>query len=117
MSISKIYHNDTEIVHIDYTWCKTKEDTISQLEKVFSYVSKQEEKVILLVDFTGVYGSPEYMKKSKSYGDFFKRRTTKSAVIGMTSLKILLLKGYNRVTGDTIEPFKTREEALEWLTS
>lgn len=89
---------------------------IEQLEDGMEHLKRTPEPMLALSDFTGVFGSPEFMKRSKEFGPLIKEKVTRNAVFGMTSLKRLLLNGYNRVTGDDIKAFATKEEALDWLT-
>ena len=73
----------------------------------------------LLVDYTGISGSLEYMSRLKNLGNtVFKQHMKCSAVLGITGLKKILFNGYNRATGATnVKAFNDRNEALDWLAN
>ena len=61
-------------------------------------------------------GSTEFMQRAKQLGkEIFDSRTSKSAVLGVTGIKKILLNGYNMIVKNKLEPFDTKEEALEYL--
>ena len=67
----------------------------------------------MMTDFSNVVIGNEFMKTVKSSLDVFDR--LKSALLGITGLKKILLIGFNRVAQKQILPFDTKEEALEYL--
>jgi hypothetical protein len=118
MSISYIFHKGKKIMFIDYTKCKTAQETIDLLEKVRQEYLKTNEKIIALNDFRDAYGSNEYMKRANQLAkELFDERTYKNAAIGVTGIKKILLNGYNVFVKHKIMPFNTKEEALDWLAN
>lgn len=118
MGISYINHNGKKVLYIDYSKCKTVEETLNVLEEVKKEYLKTTGLLITLNDFTGAYGSSEYMKKANEYAkEVFNNKTAKNAAIGVTGIKKILLQAYNVVVKDKLQTFETKEEALNYLTT
>ena len=116
MSIKYITHKGKQILYIDYTKCTTVEETLAVLELVKVEYLKSNELLLTLNNFTGAYGSSEYMKKANQYAkEIFNNRTAKNAAIGITGIKKILLYGYNAIVKDKIMAFDTEKEALDYL--
>ena len=94
-------------------------DGISQQELVeitkshieFSRTNTQFKHVI--TDFSNVHVGREFMQTIKENADVFDK--LKSAPIGISGLKKVLLTGFSRVLNKQIRPFDAKEEALEYL--
>lgn len=116
MSITYIPHKGKQIMYIDYSQCKTVEQTLEVLEAVKREYEKTDGQILTLNNFEGAFGSSEYMKKANEYGkEIFNKRTAKNAALGVSGIKKILLHGYNAVVKDKIKPFNTKEEALDYL--
>ena len=116
MSISYLNHKGKKILYINYSNCKTVEDTLAVLEMVKNEYFKTVGTMLTLNDFSGAYGSTEYMKKANEYAkEIFNKRTAKNAAIGVTGIKKILLQSHNLLVKDKIVPFNTKEEALDYL--
>lgn len=116
MSISYLQHKGKRIMFIDYSNCKTVEETLAVLELVKKEYMQINGEILTLNNFEGAYGSTEYMKRANQYAkEFFNERTAKNAALGISGIKKILLHGYNTVVKDKIVPFDTKEEALDYL--
>jgi len=116
--ISFFPHKNQEILFIDYKGCKTKEQMITVLESAADVMRSSAGELLVLSDFSGTHGSVEFMDKAKKLGrEVFKEKNKRSAVIGVTGLKKILLNGYNTFAADAIKPFDTKELALEYLVN
>ncbi|MBU2914993.1 hypothetical protein [Reichenbachiella agariperforans] len=118
MSISQITHRGKKIVLIDYSKCKNKQDMLQLGSEVPDYlIDLPEEHLLILFDYTNAHGSSEFMKQAnESRERVLHHKTTKSAAIGITGIKKILLKGYNALSSnDGMQPFDTKEAALEYL--
>jgi len=116
MSISYIQHKGKKILYVDYSQCKTVNDTINVLEMVRNEYLRTSESYLSLNNFTGVSSNNEYMELVKKYGkEIFDARTIKNAAIGITGIKKILLSAYNLIVKNKLMAFDTREEALEYL--
>lgn len=116
MGISYIQHKGKKIMFIDYSQCKTIEQTLDVLEQVRKEYEKTDGQLLTLNNFEGAFGSSEYMKKASQYGkEIFNKKTAKNAALGVTGIKKILLQGYNTIVKDKIKPFDSKEEALDYL--
>lgn len=116
MSIKYISHKGKKVLFIDYSSCKTVEDTLAVLEMVKAEYLKSNEQLLTLNNFEGAYASSQYMSKANEYAkEIFNKRTAKNAALGINGIKKILLYGYNAVVRDKIMPFNTKEEALDYL--
>jgi len=103
-----------EISYHDYRGIKL-EEILKTIDEA-SAKALQENKVRLqLSNLTGVFAVPEFMDKVKEAGKKTKHLTSKSAVVGITGAKKLLLNTYNVFTGANMKAFDDEESAKEWL--
>jgi len=100
---------------IDYTHCKNTDEMIKVLEDVRREFEKPGGPYLTLNDFTGTFGSSEFMNTAKKYKELFDNKTLKTAILGITGIKKILLNGYNAFVRKKQMPFDTKEEALEYL--
>tara|TARA_Y100001949_G_C15783468_1_gene241691 strand:+ start:57 stop:416 length:360 start_codon:yes stop_codon:yes gene_type:complete len=118
MPVSTINYKNKRIVFIDYTDCKTKEEMIATLREAAELFKASPEKVLSLSDFTDAFGSKEFMDESKRLSvEVLRAKTEKAALLGITGIKKVLLKGFNAFSTNKLVPFDTKEEALEYLVS
>lgn len=118
MSSRWIEHNGKQILFTDFIGCDTEDKMISNLEEAGKIYTASPEKILGLYDLTGTTVTNKYMAAAKDMAkNIFNIKREKSAVIGITGIKKILLEAYNKKTGDSLIPFDTKEEALEYLTS
>ncbi|MDF1546327.1 MAG: hypothetical protein P1P88_00805 [Bacteroidales bacterium] len=117
MPFSYIEHKGKKILFIDYTKCKSIDEMIKLLEDVRREYEKSSGKFLALNDFTGTYGSTDFMNRAAKHKDFFDEKTLKTAVLGITGIKKILLNGYNAFVKNKQIPFNTKTEALDYLVS
>jgi hypothetical protein len=116
MSISFIQHKGTKILYVDYSHCNTAQETINHLYKVRDYFKNSNEKFIVLNDFSTAPVSNEFMDLAKVCArEVFDEKTIKSACIGITGIKKILLGAFNLVAKYKIAAFNSKEEALNYL--
>jgi hypothetical protein len=116
MSFSFINYKNKKILYIDYTQCKTAQDTVNVIEEVRKEYLRTSEKYIALSDFTNAPVNNEYMDLVKKYTkELFDERTIKRASIGITGMKKILLNTFNLFSKKKMFTFDTKEEALEYL--
>ncbi|MBN2416249.1 hypothetical protein JXO52_10430 [bacterium] len=114
---SWLEHRGKKILFVDYRGQKTPEGMIQVLEEEISIEIASPTKVLVLANFEGTSGSVDYMTRLKKAGkEIRNEKVQKTALLGITGLKIILLDGYIRFTGDKhIRPFDTEASALNWL--
>ena len=117
MSVQFITHRGKRIIEADYTACQTKEETFQVLDKLTEYVKDNEGPLLVLSDATFTHLSREFMSKAKRSGKPLQHKVGKSAVLGITGIKKVLLQAYRKYAGSKMTPFDTREEALKYLTA
>lgn len=113
--VQKIQYKGKEILYINY-------DDIAGDDKMLE-VLNEAERIILtdntphlqLVNFNNTFATTGYMAAAKEFGKKTKHLTSKSAIVGITGVKVILLKSYNLVSGEKLKPFKTIEEAKDYL--
>jgi hypothetical protein len=118
MEISWIEHKGKKILLTDYTGIKMDKDMVAHLEKVVPLVESQEKgsKILMLVDLTGCYATPGFMDAAKKFEKtVLVNYDVKRAITGVTGAKAILLKGFNLLTKQKLEPFDTRAMAMDYL--
>lgn len=118
MSISVIHHKGIKILYVDYSQCKTPQETIKHLGEVRDYFQLSQEKFIVLNDFSTAPVSNEFIELAKKCAkEVFDQKTIKSACIGITGIKKILLAAFNLIAKYKIAFFDIKEEALDYLVS
>lgn len=114
--VSYIQHKGKKIMYVDYTHCKNPKELMDVLDEVRREYERTTETFIALADFRGTFGNSEFMKKANQLAkDHLDKRTLKTAVLGVTGIKKILLNGYNALINNKLVAFDTKEEALEYL--
>ncbi len=117
MPYSFINHKGRRILFVDYTKCSTTNEMIKLLQEVVELYNSSSIKYLALNDFTGTFGSREFLNVAKEHQKLFDEKTIKTAVLGITGLKKVLLNGYNYFVQKKQVPFDSKEEALDYLVS
>ena len=92
------------------------DDMIESLRLSDKMIDEENAKdLLLLADYTDSFGTQKYMSAVRDFGKRRASITKKTAVLGITGPKKVLLMGYSALTGGNIQPFNTKEEALDWL--
>jgi len=115
MSLSYLTHKGKRILFIDYTHCKTTAEMLKVLDDVRKEYEKSNTQFLAINDFTGTFGSNEFLNAASKHKELFDSKTLKTAVLGITGIKKILLNGYNAFVKKKQVPFNTKEEALEYL--
>jgi len=111
---SIITYKGKEISYLDYRGMKL-EEIIKTIDETAKRSLLENKPRLQLSNLTGVFAVPEFMEKVKEAGKRTKHLTLKSAVIGITGAKKLLLNTYNAFTGNNIKVFDDEDSAKEWL--
>jgi hypothetical protein len=116
MSLSYINYKGKKILIIDYSKCRTTQDTLNVLEMVKNEYLNSSEKFLALNDFSNAPSNNEYMDKARQYAkEILDEKTLRNSCIGITGIKKILLSAYNLTVKNKLMPFDTKEEALEYL--
>jgi len=116
MAISYLHYKGKKIMLCDYSQCKTQEETIHVLNLARDEYLKSDENFLVLNDFTGGVMSNEFMNLARKYGaELFDKRTPKTASIGITVMKRVLLSTYNVMVKNKLMMFDNKIDAMEFL--
>ena len=112
-----ITHKDKAILLVDCTNCSSQElETIARV--LPTYVTAQpKESVLLLADFTGAHIDKTLATKMKEVLVRDRPYVKRSAWVGTESLPQVFYENFKSFSQRELPIFKTREEAMEWLTS
>ena len=108
----------TQIFYCDYSGLKP-DEMIKFLYETCEILKKSPQKVPLLTNFENTIGTTEFMNEVKRLGnEVISVKTTKTALLGISSFKGVLVQGYTFFTGEkNLKAFNTEQEAMEWLVS
>jgi hypothetical protein len=110
-----IKHKGQAVFFIDFSHCKASE-IILLLDQVRIDVARHAPgSVLTLADFTGAEVDKRVATKIKETLVFDRPYVKKSAWIGTDSLPHVFYENFKTFSQREIPPFKTQEEALDWL--
>ena len=117
MQVKWIEYKGKKILSVDYRGANSLEDMVNVLHQEVNIEKTLKEKTVVLANFEGTHGSGEYMSELKKLGkEVRNEKTSKTALLGITGVKKVLLSAYIAFTGDkNLRPFDNEEDALAWL--
>ncbi|MBN2487121.1 MAG: hypothetical protein JXB34_14195 [Bacteroidales bacterium] len=119
-NVEKIIHKGKEILYINYQECRGEAEMISVLQEAQKIIIADNKEYLQLTDMRNTFATPGYMKAAKQVAKDTPKLAKKRAIVGIDSpARIILLKAYNFVLGteNAIKPFKSIDEAKDWLVS
>lgn len=112
-----IKHKGHAVFLIDFSHCKASE-IILLLDQVRSDIARHAEgSVLTFADFTGAEVDKKVATKIKETLVFDRPYVKKSAWVGTESMPHVFYENFKTFSQREIPPFKTREEALDWLVA
>jgi hypothetical protein len=120
MSVQWKTHKEKQYLAVDYRDCKTQQQMILTFEeqvKQMRQVSDGGGKSLVLSDFEGTKVGSVLLARIKEAGkERGQQSLGKNAILGITGLKNILLKGFIAYTGlHNVKPFDNEMAALDWL--
>lgn len=110
-----IKHKGHAVFLIDFSHCKAGE-IILLLDQVRSDIARHVAgSVLTFADFTGAEVDKKVATKIKETLVFDRPYVKKSAWVGTESMPHVFYENFKTFSQREIPPFKTREEALDWL--
>jgi len=115
--VSLIYFENRKIYYIDYRGFDTnnKHELFSIVDYVVQVLMQGEKNKLAVFDFNDTFADSEILSKMKSATEQVKPYMGKMAVLGITGMKSVLLKGVNLFAKTTITPFNSLDEAKKFL--
>jgi len=109
-----IEHRGKRILYVDH--CGLRGESLSKaVEEVTRVVVASPTKVLVLYNFVGAVADPGVMATMKEQGRIIEPNTAKSAALGITGVRSVLLRAYAAFTGSSPTPFEDEAAALDWL--
>ncbi|MFO7658682.1 MAG: hypothetical protein R6W78_16605 [Bacteroidales bacterium] len=115
MPVSWIDYKGHKILYADYRGLKSEDLMLKNLEKEAEFYRNCQFKVLSLNDYRDTFASKNFMSKITELGKEFKDRHLKSAVLGISGVKGILLNGYASLTGQPLRTFDDEVSAKEYL--
>ncbi|CAA6807849.1 MAG: Unknown protein [uncultured Aureispira sp.] len=113
--VQKIQHKGKEILYANYEGIVGDDKMLEVLNEAERIILEDNTPHLQLVNFKDTFATTGYMAAAKKFGKKTKHLTSKSAILGITGVKVLLLRSYNFVSGDKLKDFKSEEEAKDYL--
>jgi hypothetical protein len=112
--VQKIQYQGKEIIYINYGGL-SEDKMIEVLNHAERVILSENKPHLQLTNITDAFATPGFMAAAKVFGKKTQSLTNKSAIVGISGVKALLLRSYNLVTGEKLKDFLTEEEAKEYL--
>jgi len=118
---AQLINYNEKIVHfIDYSQLKNIDDFVKTVAEVDAFNAAQiksgRKDFLILSDLSNSYIFGDALDALKKSGAKIKPYTHKTALLGITGAKSILLKTANALLNLNMKPFDNKEEALKWLT-
>lgn len=113
-----IKHKEKEILYINFSNLKKKEQIIELKDLSGNLIQQQEvNSVLALTNLEGMFFDYEIRSHFIQVAKKNTLHIKASAIIGLYGLLSVLYNGFIKITGRNIKQFKTKKEALEYLSS
>ena len=113
MAVKWIDYKGKKILYVDFRKLY-EEQVTANLDLEIKFIKESSTKVLILANVEGAAISSLQKIKETSKKDV-SPNVAKSAIVGITGHKEILLRAYNSFTGSTAHSFPTEQEAMDWL--
>lgn len=113
MSVKWLDYQGKKVLYVDFRKM-LEEQVIVNIELEAKMIAEAPGKVLVLANVEGAAISSLERLKQVGKKDI-SPKIEKSALVGITGLKEILLRAYNTFTGSKAQPFPNEKEALDWL--
>ena len=112
-----INYKEKEILYDDYT--NLQGDEFVEAIKVISnhLMNSGKKDILLLIDINNSYTNKTVVNAFTEAGKRVRPIVKKTAVLGITGVKKVLLNVVNKLSSIDANPFSTEEDAKDWLVS
>lgn len=106
-----------EIVYLDFSGLRKKEEVFAQLEYFGNYIRKQPfQSVITLTNLDEMYFNTEVYNRFTAYVKANNPYVKESAVIGLKGMMQIFYKGFVKLTGRNVKVCNSKSEAVHSLS-
>ena len=116
MKIEWINYKGMQILFSDYKGLSS-EEMIKHLKKETQMILQQKEPILYMADFTSTIFTTEFMHAVNEDGKLTKRLVKKSALVGITGMKAVMLNTFNMITGIKARAFDNEYKAKDYLVN
>jgi hypothetical protein len=115
--IKLINHNGKNIIHVNYSGLgnQNEKEFLQTIDEATQFMLKQGRELLILSDFRDSSGNKNIFDKLKESSATVKPIRKKSAVLGISGVKSIFLKGVNLFSDSDLMSFNNLEDAKKWL--
>ena len=118
MSISWMDYKGKKILYVDHRGSKSQDELLQTLELQEKYCRESPDKLLILYDYRDVYVDPKFMERAKKLGkEVLNAKTERSAILGVTGIRKILLDADIKFSGDNVVIFDSEPKAKEYLVN
>ena len=116
MPLTWITHQGRRILFNDLSGQRDQDAMLRQVEEELKLASAEKQKILVLLDVTGAVLGADFMKQAKVLGAKIEPFIERQAVVGVDTLKAILLTGFNLVIRKApLKPFADAAAAKAYL--
>jgi hypothetical protein len=117
--IKLINYNGKNIIHVDYSGLsnQNEKEFLQIINEATQFMLKQGRDLLVISDFRESTGNKTIFDKLKEASATIKPLRKKSAVLGISGVKSIFLKGVNLFSDSELMSFTNLEDAKKWLAS
>jgi hypothetical protein len=115
VSIQWLTHKNKKILHIKYSGLSPKEMKDQILTATQLIVDTNSKENLVISDMIDCYVDNDFIELAKEKGKISLPHCKKSAIVGISGIKKILLKSVNVITSKPRVPFDTMDDAKEWI--
>ncbi|MFA9388189.1 MAG: hypothetical protein ACERKD_00190 [Prolixibacteraceae bacterium] len=102
-----------EILYLDYSGIKKKDEVLAQMEYFGNYIRQQPfQSVVTLTNLNEMYFNTEVYNRFTAYVKSNTPHVKESAVIGLKGMMQIFYKGFVKITGRNVTICNSKDEAV-----
>ena len=115
--VQQITYLEKKIIFVNYSGLTNDKEIefIETIDYATEFMLKHGNNLLILSDFTDSFGSKTVFEKLKQASAIVKPHRKKSAVLGISTTKAILLRGVNLFSQSDLQAFNNIEQAKKWL--
>lgn len=116
MAVEWVQYKGKKILYGDYSGVKDQNEMLSRLEAAGKMLREASGKVLILTNLTDCVIGKDFFKGAKELGkSVINEKAEKHAIVGVTGLKGMMVKGYATFSGDEVKVFDDDTAAKDYL--